>query len=75
MDIDSIRFIASQQQDIDSLREDIKGLFMLASGGSDKMLYSDNEFVNYIADFIMDAKENGHVKDDRRDTRIEGGNG
>ena len=29
---------------------------MLASGGSDKMLYSDNGFVNYIADFIMDAK-------------------
>lgn len=75
MDIDSIRFIASQQQEIDSLNEDIRCLFMLANGKSNDMLCSNNEFVNYISEFIIDARKKGYVKDDRRDTEVEGGNG
>lgn len=48
---------------------------MLANGKSNDMLCSNNEFVNYISEFIIDARKKGYVKDNRRDTEVEGGNG
>ena len=38
---------------IDSLRRDIENLFLMAKGYQKTMICSDNEYVDYIADFII----------------------
>lgn len=57
MDIESIRFIAEQQSMIDSLRRDIENLFLMAKGYQKTMICSDNEYVDYIADFIIKQQQ------------------
>lgn len=57
MDIESIRFIAEQQLMIDSLRRDIGNLFLMAKGYQKTMICSDNEYVDYIADFIIKQQQ------------------
>lgn len=56
MDIESIRFIADQQKEIDSLNSEIASLFMLVKGFSNTMVKSDNMYINEIANFIVEAK-------------------
>ncbi len=60
MDIESIRFIADQQKEIDSLNSEITSLFMLAEGLSNTMVKSDNMYISKIADFIVEAKKYLH---------------
>ncbi|WP_293738980.1 hypothetical protein [uncultured Parabacteroides sp.] len=57
MDIESIRFIADQQKEIDSLRRDIENLFFMTKGYQKTMICSDNEYVDYIADFIIKQQQ------------------